>query len=76
MNSDEDYLFDGFDIINKLTLIQNRRFIDNGNKAQNFKYSRRNKSDSSSEGENGEEENIYKWKFGINFIFSFYKKKK
>ena len=58
MTGDEDYLFDGFDVINKLTLIKNRRTNDNGNKAQSSKYSRRNESDSSSEGENGEDENI------------------
>ena len=58
MTGDEDYLFDGFDVINKLTLIQSRRTNDNGNKAQNSKCSRRNESDSSSEGENGEDENI------------------
>lgn len=33
MTGDEDYLFDDFDVINKLTLIQNRRTNDNGNKA-------------------------------------------
>ena len=38
MTGDEDYLFDGFDVINKLTLIQNRRTNDNGNKAQNSKW--------------------------------------
>lgn len=71
MNGDEDYLFDGFDVINKLNLIQNRRRNDNGNKAQNFKYSRRNESDSSSEGENGKEEKIDNWKFDIIFILIF-----
>ena len=31
-----------------------------------------NESDSSSEGENGEDENIDNWKFGINFILIIY----
>ena len=56
MSGDENYLFDDFDVINKLTLIQNRKSNDNGNKTIVSKYSRRNENDSSSEEENVEEE--------------------
>ena len=57
MTGDEYYLFDGFDVINKLTIIHEKRLSNNGNNAS-FRYIRRNESDSSSESEGSDDENI------------------
>ena len=43
MTGDEDYLFDGFDVNNKLTIINEKRLDNNGNNTS-FRYIRRNES--------------------------------
>ena len=51
---DEDYLFDGFDVINKPTIIHEKRLSNNGNNTY-FRYIRRNESDSSSQGKGSDD---------------------
>ena len=64
MPGDEDYLFDGFDVINRLTIIKDKRVENNKNKIS-FRYSRRSEEDSSSEGEGSD--------IKLNFLFNFHK---
>ena len=67
MIGDEDYLFDGFDVINKLTILQEK--IKNQNeKANLYRYQRRNDSDTSSEGEGSNDEDIENKKDDIHFL--------
>ena len=67
MTGDDDYLFDGFDVINKLTILQERR--KNKNENLNFyRYQRREDSDNSSEGEGSNDENLENQKDDIQFL--------
>ena len=66
MTGDEDYLFDGFDVINKLTIIHKKRLANNGNNTS-FRYIRRNESDSSSEGEGNADEKLEPEKNKVSF---------
>ena len=45
MTGDEDYLFDGFDVINKLTISHKKRLVNNGNNTTTFRYVRRKESE-------------------------------
>ena len=67
MTGDEDYLFDGYDVINKLTLLQEKRKNQN-EKESLYRYQRRNDSDSSSEGEGSGDENLEAEKNDVSFI--------
>ena len=67
MSGDEDFLFDGFDMINQLTILQERR--KNKNENLNFyRYLRREDSDNSSEGEGSNDENLENQKDDIQFL--------
>ena len=68
MTGDEDYLFDGFDVINKLTISHKKRLVNNGNNTTTLRYVRRNESDSSSEGEGSGDENLETEKNDVSFI--------
>ena len=68
MTGDEDYLFDGFDVINKLTISHKKRLVNNGNNTTTLRYVRRNESDSSSEGEGSGDENLEAEKNDVSFI--------
>ena len=67
MTGDEDYLFDRFDVINKLIILLQK--IKNQNeKANLYRYQRRNDSDTSSEGEGSNDEDIENKKDDIHFL--------
>ena len=63
MRGDEDYLFDGYDVINRLTFIKEYREGNNKNKI-GFRYSRR----SEEEGEGSDDENIENKNNDISFL--------
>ncbi len=67
MRGDEDYLFDGYDVINRLTFIKEYREGNNKNKI-GFRYSRRSEDDSSSEIEGSDDEKIENENNDISFL--------
>ncbi len=67
MSGDEDYLFDGYDVINRLTFIKEYREGNNKNKI-GFRYSRRSEDDSSSEIEGSDDEKIENENNDISFL--------
>ena len=67
MTGDEEYLFDGYDVINKLTLLQEKRKYQN-EKESLYRYQRRNDSDSSSEGGGSNGEDIENKIDDIHFV--------
>ena len=48
MTGDENFLFDGFNGINQLTIMKDRRFNENNN-TYYYRYQRQDETDSSSE---------------------------
>ena len=67
MSGDEDFLFDGFNVINQLTILKDRRLNENNN-TNYYRYQRRDESDSSSEGEGSNDENLESQIDDISFI--------
>ena len=67
MSGDEDFLFDGFNVINQLTIMHDRRLNENNN-TNYYRYQRRDEGDSSSEGEGSNDENLESQIDDISFI--------
>ena len=71
MKGDGYFLFDDFDIINKLTILQNKRM--NQNEIRNYYRSQnRQESDSSLEGEGNNDEDLENERIYIFFKFILY----